>query len=197
VQFVNFFHFHQYDVEEEAKQKMTPGLAAKLIDCGTQILNIIEGAAEDCPPALRIALNCVYKRLEKKYPGMPFKGVCTLFFLRFVILTLSDKSSLLTTISLFITNRGLFPGVLRPEKFLLSMSLTKPKTTITVIKMLQNLVNGVEYDGTKEAQMAPLNDFIVSVESQRALSSFLELVLTTTPMKRVSGLPPCYNETST
>eukprot|EP01101_Sappina_pedata_P003113 TRINITY_DN13331_c0_g1_i1.p1 TRINITY_DN13331_c0_g1~~TRINITY_DN13331_c0_g1_i1.p1 ORF type:complete len:155 (-),score=32.31 TRINITY_DN13331_c0_g1_i1:110-511(-) len=65
----------------------------------------------------------------------------------------------------FIFLRFFCPSIVTPEKYGLASSapsIQVRRTLVMITKLLQNLANGVEFDGSKEAYMKGMNSFITS-----------------------------------
>jgi hypothetical protein len=106
---------------------------------------------KNCPPKLKRACIIIKRCIDEKYPSMSKRAVGNLLFLRFVCPTIvtTDRDS-------------------KGEP----LSAEVRRALILISKMLQNLVAGVEFDGSKEVHMIPLNTFIL--DNILSMNEFLE-----------------------
>ena len=107
---------------------------------GTALERITDSLPE-LPMAVRVFLERLKRRVERKFPGARLKAIGAFMFLRFMQ-----------------------PSIFSPEGFGL-IDAPPPRDArralILVAKVLQNLANGVKF-GNKEAYMAELNQFVMA-----------------------------------
>eukprot|EP00007_Cunea_sp_BSH-02190019_P003783 CAMPEP_0174238672 /NCGR_PEP_ID=MMETSP0417-20130205/12139_1 /TAXON_ID=242541 /ORGANISM="Mayorella sp, Strain BSH-02190019" /LENGTH=866 /DNA_ID=CAMNT_0015317541 /DNA_START=132 /DNA_END=2728 /DNA_ORIENTATION=+ len=148
------------DLEENQK---------RLSSCTFRFIKTIVDSVDQFPLFLREIYAFVRTLVETYFPGMENAVIGNLLFLRWIC-----------------------PAIVCPEKYgllnALQPSASMRRGLILVSKIMVNVVNGVEFDGTKETYMQPLNKFIV--EHQPSIRSFLKL-LATTPAEK---LPPPKHE---
>eukprot|EP00698_Gefionella_okellyi_P007941 TRINITY_DN1947_c0_g1_i3.p1 TRINITY_DN1947_c0_g1~~TRINITY_DN1947_c0_g1_i3.p1 ORF type:complete len:801 (-),score=169.39 TRINITY_DN1947_c0_g1_i3:30-2432(-) len=77
----------------------------------------------------------------------------------------------------FVMLRFFNPAILAPEAFGLSPAQPGPsarRNLVLITKLLQNLANGVEFDGLKEGYMVPLGSFVT--DHQQTMNTYLTRV---------------------
>jgi len=118
-------------------------------------------SVERCPFEMRKVLKMLSSEIERnKYPEMRLTCITSLLFLRCIcpaILIPGNGNN---------NNNGNENTVVRGEGI--------QKWFVIISKLLQNLANGVEFDGSKESYMIPLNGFITGGNNKQKLSEFMD-----------------------
>jgi GTPase-activator protein for Ras-like GTPase len=130
--------------------EIDPGKADKGVDtaanmdrlCATSqnFLNIIFNSAPHCPATFRRVFCHAQREVSKKFPEMKQLVVGGFLFLRFFC-----------------------PAIVSPHKYGLvdgAPGANATRALILVSKLLQNIANGVEFDGSKEAYLKALNRIV-------------------------------------
>eukprot|EP01103_Thecamoeba_quadrilineata_P014884 TRINITY_DN4544_c0_g1_i1.p1 TRINITY_DN4544_c0_g1~~TRINITY_DN4544_c0_g1_i1.p1 ORF type:complete len:569 (+),score=85.70 TRINITY_DN4544_c0_g1_i1:51-1757(+) len=124
--------------------RLEPGESAQAN--GAQLLQIAQEFIEDvchnpskCPIKFRLVFTTVLKEVKKLYPELGLTIVGSLLFLRYIC-----------------------PAITCPQNYGIDATVcnASKRALILISKLLQNLVNGVEFDGSKERYMVSLNCFI-------------------------------------
>eukprot|EP01103_Thecamoeba_quadrilineata_P011116 TRINITY_DN2585_c0_g2_i1.p1 TRINITY_DN2585_c0_g2~~TRINITY_DN2585_c0_g2_i1.p1 ORF type:complete len:562 (+),score=85.83 TRINITY_DN2585_c0_g2_i1:132-1817(+) len=146
---------------EVNKQKVDPGEdimanSTKLLMITQEFLDNFCQSPNQCPLKFRHVFTTVKRELKNYFPGLVDAIVGSLLFLRFICpaITCPQKYGI---------------DEMNPEKL-----VECQRSLILVSKLLQNLVNGVEFDGTKEMYMTGLNCFIT--KNVDSLQNFFKIV---------------------
>eukprot|EP01101_Sappina_pedata_P006778 TRINITY_DN3465_c0_g1_i1.p1 TRINITY_DN3465_c0_g1~~TRINITY_DN3465_c0_g1_i1.p1 ORF type:complete len:871 (-),score=186.52 TRINITY_DN3465_c0_g1_i1:51-2663(-) len=127
----------------------------KLLGIAQEFLESVLRSPRQCPVKFRHLFSAVRGQMSKVFPELTQQIVGSLLFLRFIC-----------------------PAIISPHKYGLEFEGTIDSTTqrslILISKLIQNLVNGVEFDGTKERYMTSLNCFIK--DNQTKLQEFFQIL---------------------
>jgi len=129
--------------------------ATKLLAITQEFLDNFCQSPSHCPLKFRHVFTTVKRELKSYYPGLIDAIVGSLLFLRFIC-----------------------PAITCPQNYGIEETnldkLECQRSLILVSKLLQNLVNGVEFDGTKEHYMTSLNCFIT--KNTESLQNFFKII---------------------
>lgn len=161
----------EVDPEKAKEDKVSQDVkvnAKNLLATSQQFLDSIIGSLELCPPTIRLVLSNLRRLVSQAFPKSGLMAVGGIIFLRFIC-----------------------PAIFAPEGF--GLVSTPPsgesRRALTLIaKILQNLVNGVEFGG-KEQFMVEFNPFIV-INATR-ITEFLDRLSSPPPFDMV---PAKYTE---
>eukprot|EP01103_Thecamoeba_quadrilineata_P014323 TRINITY_DN4239_c0_g1_i1.p1 TRINITY_DN4239_c0_g1~~TRINITY_DN4239_c0_g1_i1.p1 ORF type:complete len:569 (-),score=83.60 TRINITY_DN4239_c0_g1_i1:177-1883(-) len=130
--------------------------STKLLAITQEFLDNFCQAPIQCPLKFRHVFTTVKRELKNYFPNLVDAIVGSLLFLRFIC-----------------------PAITCPQKYGIEEpnldKLECQRSLILVSKLLQNLVNGVEFDGTKEAYMTILNCFN-DPKNTDSLQNFFKIV---------------------
>eukprot|EP01103_Thecamoeba_quadrilineata_P017176 TRINITY_DN598_c0_g3_i1.p1 TRINITY_DN598_c0_g3~~TRINITY_DN598_c0_g3_i1.p1 ORF type:complete len:480 (-),score=85.64 TRINITY_DN598_c0_g3_i1:42-1481(-) len=141
----------------------------RLLNICQELLDKIFRTYEKFPLPIRALFRYTREEVDKKFPEMQRLAIGGLLFLRF-----------------------LCPAIVTPEKYgLISAppSTESRRTLILISKILQNLANAVQFDGSKEAYMMGIDNFIV--ENLQAVNNFFDN-LTSVYIDQVTLASPKY-----
>jgi len=130
----------------------------KLIRIAQLFVDHVCNSTQDFPIELRRILSFVSEKVAAKFPDMRLLSIGNLLFLRF-----------------------LNPAILTPNPGLPDMERHTRRSAMLVVKLLNNLMNEVSFDGMKEAYMLPLNPFISSDNIQKIQKFITDLITLAKP----------------
>eukprot|EP01103_Thecamoeba_quadrilineata_P008673 TRINITY_DN18403_c0_g1_i1.p1 TRINITY_DN18403_c0_g1~~TRINITY_DN18403_c0_g1_i1.p1 ORF type:complete len:562 (+),score=108.44 TRINITY_DN18403_c0_g1_i1:83-1768(+) len=145
---------------EVNSQKLDPGEnaqdnAIKLLAVTQEFIDQFCQNPNQCPVKFRHVFITVLREVKNIYPQLAETIVGTLLFLRFIC-----------------------PAITCPHQYGIDdviFNEASQRSLILVSKLLQNLVNGVEFDGSKEKYMVALNGFITN--NTNTVKKFIETIV--------------------
>lgn len=149
---------YPYPLEIDSQRMEDPTKAAenvdKLIRISQLFVDHVCNSVHECPIGIRRLLKFVSEKVASKFSDMRLLSLGNLLFLRF-----------------------LNPGVLTPNPGIPEMERHTRRSAMLVVKLLNNLINEVSFDGMKEPYMLPLNPFI-SQDNIRKIQQFITNLVT-------------------
>lgn len=140
-----------------------------LCTIASKFLNALVSSVEAFPAPWRTLFAFIMSETEARFPGMGRAVVGNFLFLRFFC-----------------------PAIVSPIKYKVITAEQLKKTSlrglILLTKLLQNLVNGVEFDGSKERYMTTLNPFIL--QNKELIATFFDRLIDPADIQRCSANKP-------
>jgi hypothetical protein len=160
---------YPYPLEIDSQRMEDPAKAAdnvdKLIRISQLFVDHVCNSVHECPIGIRRLLKFVSEKVASKFSDMRLLSLGNLLFLRF-----------------------LNPGVLTPNPGIPEMERHTRRSAMLVVKLLNNLINEVSFDGMKEPYMLPLNPFI-SQDNIRKIQQFITNLVTLDEPKEDFSFP--------
>jgi len=139
---------HPYALEIDPQRMDDVGQTAdnveKIISISQSFVDHVCDSVTECPLGVRRLLKYVSDTAAARFPNMRLLSIGNLLFLRF-----------------------LNPSIVTPNPGLPELDRHTRRSAMLVVKLLNNLINEVSFDGLKEAYMLPLNPFISAANLQQ------------------------------